>query len=126
MGYGAAFIHGLGHGIGLQIHEHPFLKTSHDPLEAGMAFTLEPGIYLPGEIGIRIEDDYHLTDAGLAPLDRRIAGDHRHLKRPRGSNRLIDTGDVKKGVIIELDGQLHEGAGLDPHQDGARDPPRSA
>jgi Xaa-Pro aminopeptidase len=69
-GYGAAFIHGLGHGIGLEIHEAPLLKTSHEPLQVGMAFTLEPGIYLPGEIGIRIEDDYHLSDTGLRRLTR--------------------------------------------------------
>jgi Xaa-Pro aminopeptidase len=72
---GTAFIHGLGHGIGLEIHEPPFLKTSADPLGAGMTFTLEPGIYLPGEIGIRIEDDYHLTDAGL----RRLTGASREI-----------------------------------------------
>ena len=75
VGYGAAFTHGLGHGIGLEIHEQPLLKTSDEPLQAGMAFTLEPGIYLPGEIGIRIEDDYHLTDAGL----RRLTGATREI-----------------------------------------------
>ena len=75
VGYGAAFTHGLGHGIGLEIHEQPLLKTSAEPLQSGMAFTLEPGIYLPGEIGIRIEDDYHLTDAGL----RRLTGATREI-----------------------------------------------
>jgi len=74
-GYGGAFIHGLGHGIGLEIHEQPFLKGWTDPLVAGMAITLEPGIYLPGEIGIRIEDDYLLTDAGA----RRLTGASRDL-----------------------------------------------
>jgi Xaa-Pro aminopeptidase len=63
-GLGEAFTHGLGHGIGLETHEDPRLKTWHEPLEAGMVFTLEPGVYLPGEIGIRIEDDIHLTDDG--------------------------------------------------------------
>jgi Xaa-Pro aminopeptidase len=63
-GLGEAFTHGLGHGIGLETHEDPRLKTWHEPLEAGMVFTLEPGVYLPGEIGIRIEDDIHLSDDG--------------------------------------------------------------
>ena len=63
-GLGEAFAHGLGHGIGLETHEGPMLKDWDRPLEAGMVFTLEPGVYFPGEIGIRIEDDVHLTDAG--------------------------------------------------------------
>jgi Xaa-Pro aminopeptidase len=67
-GLGEAFTHGLGHGIGLEVHEAPMLKDWHQPLEAGMVFTMEPGVYLPGEIGIRIEDDVHLTDAGARRL----------------------------------------------------------
>jgi Xaa-Pro aminopeptidase len=63
-GLGEAFAHGLGHGIGLDTHEAPMLKDWDRPLEAGMVFTLEPGVYFPGELGIRIEDDVHLTDAG--------------------------------------------------------------
>jgi Xaa-Pro aminopeptidase len=63
-GLGEAFAHGIGHGIGLETHEAPMLKDWDRPLEAGMVFTLEPGIYFPGEMGIRIEDDVHLTDAG--------------------------------------------------------------
>jgi Xaa-Pro aminopeptidase len=64
VGLGEAFAHGLGHGIGLETHEAPILRDWHRPLEAGMVFTLEPGVYLAGEFGIRIEDDVHLTDAG--------------------------------------------------------------
>ncbi|MDD2471615.1 MAG: aminopeptidase P family protein [Dehalococcoidales bacterium] len=57
-GYGDYFGHSLGHGIGLEVHEAPFLgPTSDDKLEEGMVFTIEPGIYLPGWGGIRIEDD---------------------------------------------------------------------
>jgi len=63
-GYGDAFTHGLGHGIGLETHEAPSLRLYRGPLEAGMTFTLEPGIYLPGRIGIRIEDDVLLTAEG--------------------------------------------------------------
>jgi Xaa-Pro aminopeptidase len=67
-GLGEAFTHGLGHGIGLEVHEAPMLKDWQQPLEADMVFTMEPGVYLPGEIGIRIEDDIHLTDAGAQRL----------------------------------------------------------
>jgi Xaa-Pro aminopeptidase len=56
-GYGEAFFHRTGHGIGLEGHEDPYLVDGNAlPLEAGMAFSVEPGIYLVGEYGARIED----------------------------------------------------------------------
>lgn len=56
-GYGDRFIHRLGHGIGLDGHEHPyFVAGNAERLETGMAFSIEPGIYLPGRFGVRIED----------------------------------------------------------------------
>jgi Xaa-Pro aminopeptidase len=56
-GYGDAFGHGLGHGVGLAVHEFPRLGlNSYDSLTDGMVFTVEPGIYLAGEGGVRIED----------------------------------------------------------------------
>ena len=64
-GYGEFFNHGLGHGFGLQIHEAPFFRPNVDvALEAGMVVTCEPGIYLPGEFGVRIEDDILITPDG--------------------------------------------------------------
>ena len=68
-GYGEFFNHGLGHGFGLQIHEAPFFRPSVDVvLEAGMVVTCEPGIYLPGEFGVRIEDDILITPDGPVVL----------------------------------------------------------
>ena len=69
-GFGEAFGHSLGHGLGLEVHEAPRLsKTNLDPLPAGAVVTIEPGVYLAGEGGVRIEDDVHLTpDGGGAEL----------------------------------------------------------
>ena len=75
-GYGKRFGHGLGHGIGLNIHEGPRLApTSRTPLKPGMVVTVEPGIYLPGWGGVRIEDDVLVTRDGcevLTSLSREI------------------------------------------------------
>ena len=70
-GFGEFFIHRLGHGIGRDGHEHPYLVEGNDQaLEAGMAFSVEPGIYLPGRFGVRIEDICVLTEAGLLTLNQ--------------------------------------------------------
>ena len=74
-GYGAYFGHGFGHGVGVEIHELPNASPANDqPLPVGAVISAEPGIYLPGRFGVRIEDVLVITDAGcqdimLAPKD---------------------------------------------------------
>lgn len=69
-GYGPFFTHRLGHGIGLDIHEAPFIAAANTaPLETGNVFSCEPGIYLPGRFGIRIEDLLVLQDDGVHSLN---------------------------------------------------------
>lgn len=79
-GYGEAFIHRLGHGIGLEAHEEPYLLAGNEePIEPGYAFSIEPGIYLDGRFGVRIEDIVVCRADGpdvlnLAPRDLLVIG----------------------------------------------------
>ncbi len=79
-GYGEFFIHRTGHGIGLEVHEEPYLVAGNTlPLEAGMCFSIEPGIYLEGRFGVRIEDQVAVTEDGAvrlneAPRDLAVVG----------------------------------------------------
>ena len=64
-GYGAYFIHRTGHGLGIDVHEPPYISSSSDTvLDTGMVFSIEPGVYLPGRFGIRLEEIVILRDDG--------------------------------------------------------------
>jgi len=68
-GYGEYFIHRTGHGIGMEVHEEPYIQAgNHLQLEPGMVFTVEPGIYIPGKGGVRIEDNVAVTPKGCKVL----------------------------------------------------------
>lgn len=79
-GYGVYFTHRTGHGIGMEGHEEPYMRGDNmQLLEPGMAFTVEPGIYLPGRNGVRIEDNVVITEDGAdvlsdMPREMRVVG----------------------------------------------------
>jgi Xaa-Pro aminopeptidase len=68
---GEAFVHRTGHGIGLSVHEEPYIVAGNAlPLQEGMAFSVEPGIYFAGEWGARIEDIVIVTADGALPVNQ--------------------------------------------------------
>jgi Xaa-Pro aminopeptidase len=71
-GYGQFFTHRLGHGLGMDGHESPYLvHGNRTPLVEGNTVTVEPGIYMPGKFGVRIEDDYAVRAAAAEGLSDR-------------------------------------------------------
>lgn len=74
-GYGEQFIHRTGHGVGLAVHEEPYIVAGNDrELEPGMVFSVEPGVYIPGEFGVRVEDLVVVTDDGYERLNHTNRG----------------------------------------------------
>ena len=72
-GLSEKFIHGLGHGFGILVHEPPYIRTgSETVLEPGMVFTVEPGVYFAGKYGVRIEEDVLVTKKGLKVLSKEL------------------------------------------------------
>ena len=98
-GFGEYFVHRTGHGIGLDVHEEPYIVGGNDlPLEAGMAFSVEPGIYLPGRWGARIEDIVVATENGVESLQQPTA-------RPGGALTLGSRSTRRSDRELASDGR---------------------
>ncbi len=108
-GHGEAFPHGLGHGVGLEIHEAPLMgydKTGK--LTDRVPITAEPGAYLTGRGGVRIEDTLVVRADGPepSPQRRRTCSSCRRAGPRPGEQPVATTNDLKNGMTLNLDGQL--------------------
>ena len=106
-GFGKEFGHGLGHGIGREIHELPRMRKTggEEELRPGMIVTVEPGIYLPGEGGVRIEDDVLITHSGcevLSTLDGASRGAILSEKRKNDKKLPQAVGDSGSPMDVDL------------------------
>ena len=106
-GFGGNFGHGLGHGVGLEVHEAPRLsRESSDTLAAGNVVTVEPGVYLEGLGGIRIEDLVIVTDGEPEVLTAvRQGSDHGQLASPAVAE-TVSTNQFRNGMHIQLEGSV--------------------
>ena len=92
-GYGERFIHRTGHGIGTTTHEPPYMiEGEEQPLVPGMCFSVEPGIYLAGEFGVRIEDIVTVTETAASAQQHRARPPHRPVGRRSVPWQVIRTG----------------------------------
>ena len=105
-GYGELFLHRTGHGLGLSVHEEPYITSVNElVLEEGMTFTIEPGIYIEGVGGVRIEDDILVTKRWLPDSDFQIqeagGSDRKNLRWNRTYEKGAIHGCCKTGRKTE-------------------------
>jgi translation elongation factor P len=104
-GHGEHFQHGLGHGVGLEVHEAPGIGYGRTgKLSSGVPVTVEPGVYLPGKGGVRIEDVLVVAAGGGARLLTTTTRELLVLLRK--NHHVATTNDLKNGMTLNLDGQL--------------------